>query len=81
MTITIDLPEDVEARIRQVAMHRKMDTEAVVREVVLERFPDYSRESGLHNPEEALAEIDAMPGTGHLLDWDRLHTADFYEEE
>ena len=80
MTITIDLPESVEARIRQVAMHRKMGTEAVVREAVLERFPLDSEHVGLDNLEEALAEIDAMPGTGHLLDWNRLHTADFYEE-
>ncbi len=81
MTITIDLPERVEARIRQVAAHRKTDMEAIAREITVERFPDYSEESGLHNLEEGLAEIDSMSGTGHLLNWDRLHTADFYEEE
>ena len=83
MTITIDLSESVEARIRQVAMHRKTDTEAIFREMVMERFPpdENSEDSGLHHLEEALAELDAMPAIPSQVDYSRINTASCYAEE
>lgn len=81
MTITIDLPERASETIAQIAKWRNIDAAAIAREVILERFPSDAPYVGLDNLEEALAKIDAMPGTAHRLDWNRMHTADFYEEQ
>ncbi|MBC8141919.1 MAG: hypothetical protein H7Y38_10815 [Armatimonadetes bacterium] len=83
MNVEIELLERTVVGLEGFAQARQVDVGTAIRYILEERFggdEEADEKQRLDEFDRVIAELESMPGVGHTLDWDRLHTADFYED-